>query len=256
MGAADDPARARDDLPKKADLFKARMARWGKDIRESDRDRAKEVIHAFLKEKVTQGLVRNREDVLSALKEQGLNINREGRDYISVIAPDSGMKMRFRGGFYARDWTPKAAPEEEAEEKKETARRNVARLQQDFERVIGKRAACNTKRYPAKWKQLPREEALLLPQFQEDTIHDRNRTNADAESETDGGELQRPADGLQHETGHAGGQTDADSDGTAHLEAIVQRCQRSVQQLADLVGDLEKRRIERERQSRPRMRMR
>ena len=101
----DDPARARDELPKKADLFKARMARWSKEIRESDRDRAKEVIHAFLKEKVTRGLVRNREDILSALKEQGLSINREGRDYISVIAPNSGMKIRFRGGFYARGWT-------------------------------------------------------------------------------------------------------------------------------------------------------
>ena len=123
----DDPARARDELPKKADLFKARMAKWGKEIRESDRDRAKEVIHAFLKEKVTRGLVRNREDILSALKEQGLSINREGRDYISVIAPNSGMKMRFRGGFYARDWTPKTAPpkvitEEESEEKKRKRR--------------------------------------------------------------------------------------------------------------------------------------
>ncbi len=68
----DDPARARDELPKKADLFKAQMVRWGKEIRESDRDRAKEVIHAFLKEKVTRGLVQNREDVLNALKEQGL----------------------------------------------------------------------------------------------------------------------------------------------------------------------------------------
>lgn len=192
-----------------------------------------------------------------ALKEQGLSINREGRDYISVIAPDSGMKMRFRGGFYARDWTPKAAPDEESEEKKkEAAQRNVARLQPDFARVIEKRAACNTKRYPAKWKQLPRKEALLLPQFQENPIYDRNRTDADAEPETDGGELQHPADSLQHETGHAGEQTDADSDGAAHPKAIVHRCQRSVQQLADLVGDLEKRRIERERQSLPRMRMR
>ena len=253
----DDPARARDELPKKADLFKARMARWGKEIRESDRDRAKEAIHAFLKEKVTQGLVQNRDDVLNSLKEQGLHINREGKDYISVIAPDSGMKMRFRGGFYSRNWTPKAAPEEESEErKKETARRMVARLQPVFERVVEKRAACNTKRYPAKWSQLPREEVLLLPQLQEDTIHDRNRTDADAEPETDGGDLQRPADGLQHATGHAGGQADADTDGTAHLEAIVQRCQRSVQQLADLVDDLEKRRIARERQNRPRRRMR
>ena len=258
----DDPARARDELPKKADLFRARMARWGREIRESDRDRAKEAIHAFLKEKVTQGLVRNREDVLNALKEQGLRINREGWDYISVIAPNSGMKMRFKGGFYASAWTPKVAPpkadlEEEPEEKKrETARRMVARLQQDFERVIEKRAACNTKRYPAKWTQLPDEEALLLPQLQEDTLHDRNRTDADAEPETDGGELQRPDDGLRHEDGRTGGQANADSDGTSHLEAIVQRCQRSVRQLADLVGDLEKRRIARERQSRPRMRIR
>ena len=253
----DDPARARDELPKKADLFKVRMERWGREIRESDRDRAKEVIHAFLKEKVTQGLVRNREDILNALKEQGLSINRDGRDYISVIAPNSGMKMRFRGGFYARDWTPKAAPEEESEEKKkETVQRNVARLQQDFERVIEKRTACNIKRYPAKWKQLPDEEALFLPRIQEDTLHDRNRTDAGAKPETDGGELQRPADGPQHETGYAGRQANADSDGTAHLEAIVQRCQRSVRQLADLVDDLEKRRIARERQSRPRMRIR
>lgn len=186
-----------------------------------------------------------------------MGINREGRDYISVIAPNSGMKMRFRGGFYARDWTPKAAPEEESEEKKkETEQHNIVRLQQDFERVIEKRTACNIKRYPAKWKQLPHEEALLLPQLQEETIHDRNRTDADAKPETDGGELQRPADSPQHETGHAGGQADVDSDGTSHLEAIVQRCQRSVQQLADLVGDLEKRRIARERQNRPRRRMR
>lgn len=253
----DDPARTRDELPKKADLFKARMARWGKEIHESEHDRAKEVIHAFLKEKVTQGLVRNREEVLSALKEQRLRINREGRDYISVIAPDSGMKMRFRGGFYARGWTPKVAQgEESAEKKKETARRMVARLQPAFERVIEKRAACNIKRYPAKWREFPDEEVLLLPQLQEDTIHDRNRTDADAEFETDGGELQRPADSLQHEAGHAGGQADADSDGIASLETIVHRCQRSVQQLADLVGDLEKRRIERERQNRPRRQMR
>lgn len=251
----DDLARAREELPKKADLFKARMARWGKEIRESDRDRAKEVIHAFLKEKVAQGLARDRTDILNALKEQGLRINREGRDYISVIAPDNGMKMRFKGGFYARDWTPKTAQKEESgEQKQETTRRMIARLQQDFERVFEKRAACNSKRYPAKWKQFPREEALILPQLQDDT-NDRYRTTVNAESETDGRELQRPTDGLQYETERAGRKTDADSGGIAELETIVHRCQRSVRQFADLVSDLEKQRIERE-QHRPRRRMR
>ena len=35
-----------------------------------------------------------------------------------------------------------------------------------------------------------------MPRILEDTLHDRNRTDADAKPETDGGELQRPADGL------------------------------------------------------------
>ena len=33
------------------------MKKWGREIRENDRDRAKEVIHDFLREKVAQGLV-------------------------------------------------------------------------------------------------------------------------------------------------------------------------------------------------------
>jgi hypothetical protein len=48
----DDPAREREKLPKKADLFKARLERWGKEIKESERDRAKEALHAYLKEKI------------------------------------------------------------------------------------------------------------------------------------------------------------------------------------------------------------
>jgi hypothetical protein len=45
-------------LPKKADLFKARLIRRGKEITESYRDRAKKAIHAYLKALIAQGLVR------------------------------------------------------------------------------------------------------------------------------------------------------------------------------------------------------
>ena len=75
------------------------MARWGKEVRESDRDRAKETIHAMLKAKIEQGLVRNREDILNALRESGMEINRAGKDYISVKMPDNGLKLRFKGGI-------------------------------------------------------------------------------------------------------------------------------------------------------------
>ncbi|MFR0876413.1 MAG: hypothetical protein ACLSHC_18905 [Bilophila wadsworthia] len=114
----------------------------------------------------------------------------------------------------------------------------VARLQQDFERVIEKRTACNTKRYPGKWKQLPDEEALLLPRIQEDILHDRNGTDADAEPETDGGELQHPADGLRHEDRRTGGQTMLIQTELRTLKRLFNDVS-SVQQLADLVGDLE-----------------
>lgn len=251
----DDPARAREDLPKKADLFKARMARWGKEIRESDRDRAKETIHAYLKAKIAQGLVRNRADILAAMREAGYAVNRAGKDYISVRT-ENGDKLRFKGGIYREEWTPRAVIEEESEEEhRETARKQVARLEPEFERVITKRASCNRKRYPAKWAASEAEHTLTLPQPKKETDHDRNGTDVEPDIETAGRKLQRQADGVQPEAGNPGREPDAFADGTARFEEIVQRCQRSVQQFADLVGEIEKRRVEREATA-PRMRMR
>lgn len=253
----DDPARAREDLPKKADLFKARMARWGKEIRESDRDRAKETIHAVLKARIEQGLVRNREDILNALRESGMEINRASRDYISVKMPDNGLKLRFKGGIYAEGWTPKVPQPEESEAEKARKRKNMLiRLEAEFQRVVQKRSRTNRKRYPVKWEPIEARDMLVLPEL-EDIDHDRNRTDALTEFETDGRPQQRQTDRVQHSPEHTGGKNHAAPDGTAHFEEIVQRCRHSVQQLAVLVADLEKRRIEREQSYHaPRMRMR
>ena len=50
---------------------------------------------------------------------------------------------------------------------------------------------------------------------------------------------------------------DASCGGSAQFEKIVQRCRSGVQQLADLVAEIEKRRIAQERErSSPRIRMR
>ena len=253
----DDPARAREELPKKADLFKARMARWGKEVRESDRDRAKETIHAMLKAKIEQGLVRNREDILNALRESGMEISRAGKDYISVKMPDNGLKLRFKGGIYTQGWTPKLPQPEESEEEKARKRKNMLiRLEAEFQQVVQKRVRINTKRYPVRWAPIEAKDMLVLPE-PEEVDHDRNRTDAVAVSEADGRKQQRQTDRVQHSPEHAGGKNHAAPDGSAHFEEIVRRCQRSVQQLADLVAELEKERIEREQSYQaPRMRMR
>ncbi|MDR3237488.1 MAG: hypothetical protein LBT84_03205 [Spirochaetia bacterium] len=192
-------------------------------------------------------MIRDRKELVAALRDADLEINREGKDYISVKDPVSGQKLRFKGGIYAEAWTPKAAkdPKEETEQaRREETLRTVARLEQELERVLEKRMNCNHKRYPAKWVNeanfllsLPKKEALS---------HDRDGTDAEPDPETDGGKLHRQTDGLQHPSGKAEGKPDAFTDGITSFEEIVQRCKRSVHELADIVGKIEKRRVERE----------
>ncbi len=249
----DDPAREREKLPDKADLFKARMERWGKAVRESESDRAKEAIHAYIKEKVGQGLVSDRAGVLAALKEAGLSINRAGKDYISVKDPESGKKLRLKGAFYREGWTPrKAEPDESEEEKQEKTRKIIVRLENDLERVLEKRGNYNKKRYPPRWMHIEQQHRLVLPEKQEMPDHDGNGKDTQSVFDPPGAEYQRPVDALRHEAEDAGGQPDASPIGTADAEALVQRCQRCVRELADALGEIEKRRIEEQQAPAPR----
>jgi hypothetical protein len=253
----DDPARARENPPKKADLFKARLERWGKEVKESEYDKAREAIHAYLKEKIVQGLVSDRAGILAALKEAGLSINRAGKDYISVKDPESGKKLRFKGTIYREGWTPRSAePEENEEEGREKTRKIIARLEQDLVRVWEKRGNYNSKRYPAKWPDIEQQLRLVLPEKQETLNHDGIGKDAQSVFDPVGAELQRPAGDLRPEAENPGGQPDASPDGIADLETLVQRCQRSVRELADRVAEIEKRRVEREVAPAPRIRMR
>jgi hypothetical protein len=252
----DDPAREREILPKKADLFKARLERWGKELKESERDRAKEAIHAYLKEKIGQGLVSDRAGILAALEEVGLSINRAGKDYISVKDPENGKRLRFKGAIYRVGWTPKTAePEESEEERLEKTRKLIARLEQELVRVLEKRSDCNRRRYPSKWLDREQQSRLVLPEKQEALDHDRNGKDAQSVFDPPGAELQRTAGNLRPQAENPGGQPDASPGGLADAETLVQRCQRSVRELAGHLGEIEKRRIEQEAPA-PRMRMR
>jgi hypothetical protein len=251
----DDPARAREDVPKKADLFKARMERWGKAITESEYDKAKGAIHAYLKEKIVQGLVSDRAGILAALQEAGLSINRAGKDYISVKDPESGKKLRMKGAFYRGGWTPRTIePDEDEEEKREKPRKTIARLEHDLARVLEQRGNYNKKRYPPRWMHSEQQLRLTLPEKKE-AHHDRNGTDAQSVFDPPGAELQRAAGNIRSADEKPGGQPDASPVRVEDIEALIQRCQRSVRELADHLGEIEKRRIEQEAPT-PRMRMR
>ncbi|MDL2286649.1 relaxase/mobilization nuclease domain-containing protein [Desulfococcaceae bacterium OttesenSCG-928-F15] len=166
----DDPARARLHTPEHADLHNARLLRWGKTPSKDDRAAAKEAIHSYMQANIEQGLVRSREDVLQALAGAGLEINRTGKDYITVKDPESGEKLRLKGGIYAEHWKLELADREiEGQNRAGTAGdgnfdpTTVRHLESEFARIVEKRAQYNRGRYPAPAHQLGAERDFTLP---------------------------------------------------------------------------------------------
>lgn len=171
----DDPARARLHTPEHADLQKARFTRWGKTPGKDDRTEAKEAITAYLKAGIEQGHINNRADVLQALTEAGLEINRAGKDYLTVKDPESGEKLRLKGGIYAEQWNfvEFAGRAHEGQDRAGTAgnrKSDPATIQQlatELERIIEKRAQYNRGRYPVPTLSLGKErgEPLRHPEL-------------------------------------------------------------------------------------------
>ncbi len=101
----DDPTRARLYVPEQADLNNARLIRWGKTpLKKEEREQAKETLHSYIIQQIEQGKIKNRTDIIQALQDIGLQINRQGKDYITVIEPNSKEKLRLKGAMYAEQF--------------------------------------------------------------------------------------------------------------------------------------------------------
>ena len=166
----DDPARTRLHTPEHADLHKARLLRWGKTPGKDDRADAKEAIHEYLRERIERGAVASRADMLTALREAGLEINRAGKDYITIKDPESGEKLRLKGGIYAEHWKFELAGRENENQDRAGAAgigksdpETVRRLEQELERVVEKRAQYNRNRYPGATLQPGAKRDFTLP---------------------------------------------------------------------------------------------
>lgn len=152
----DDSTRTRLYTPAHTDLHRARLLRWGKTPKPDDRTAAKDAIHEYMQAKVEQGQASTRAEVLTALQEAGLEINRIGKNYISVKDPDSGEKLRLKGGMYAEHWnfgfflgrTVENEGRTGAAGNGEPDPTTIQRLERELTAVIAKRAEYNRSRYP------------------------------------------------------------------------------------------------------------
>ena len=239
----DDPTRARDFLPDKADLLHAQTAHWNREIKSSNRDEAKVIITELLKNRLAQGDIKSREDVLRNLREEGLHISRAGKDYIGMIVPESGLKIRLKGGIFAETWKPKEQSfEEEVRPVKQELPKRLASLEEELERVLEKRKRINRKRYPARWPEQTENR-------KDSIIHERNRTPAYRGAEKDG--IGEPAErqGLFQPSAPAGGSDASPERRSGRTAELLRRCWEAVRELTELIAQAERRKREREEDS-------
>ena len=95
----DDARRARDvSLPAHIAKLKADGARKGKALQQDMR----EAITERVKREVAAGRITGQDSIVRFLKGEGFTLNRQGKDYISVIEPSGGTKIRLKGVPYSQ----------------------------------------------------------------------------------------------------------------------------------------------------------
>ena len=98
----DDPARARAQQPGHRAYIEASKLRAGLE-QEAD---PRKLIRDYLVQRVEHGAIKGRADVVSALEEVGLDVPRQGKDYLTARDPDTGKRWRLKGELYERDFHP------------------------------------------------------------------------------------------------------------------------------------------------------
>lgn len=167
----DDPLRARPWQPGKRSSITAARVRAGLAV-EPD---TKKVLAEMLLDRVARKQVKNRDDVLAALKEFG-DITRAGDDYISVKLPTLNKAVRLRGTLFQRDFdaatfaAPVPSPNRTDQlraadidlEEEEAAR-------QRFVAAIARRSAVNQHRYRITPRRAARNRTTELTQLTQAT---------------------------------------------------------------------------------------
>lgn len=147
----DDPERARAYKPAHTDLARARDIRWGKTTPNNTNADPRKLIHDYIAQRIEAGIVTNRAELVQSLHEAGLSTPRTGKNYITVMDPDSWTRFRMKGGIYSEHWRfENQAPGQDQRGPQNLGTNNAERIRElaaQLKRVIKKRAEYNQGRY-------------------------------------------------------------------------------------------------------------
>lgn len=147
----DDPERARAYKPAHTDLARARDIRWSKASPDEFKEDPRKLVHEYIAQRIAAGIVTNRAELVLSLHEVGLETPRLGKDYLTVMDPESRTRIRMKGGVYCEHWRlEKQTPSQNQRGSRDTGADRVRRIREltaQLERVIEKRAGYNRDRY-------------------------------------------------------------------------------------------------------------
>jgi hypothetical protein len=73
----------------------------------------KQQLTDYITKRIEAELITNRDDIISSFTELGLEIPRQGKNYITVVDPETKNRYRLTGGIYGASWRLGGQPEKE-----------------------------------------------------------------------------------------------------------------------------------------------
>jgi hypothetical protein len=87
--------------------YVAKLAAQAKRLGQSAKADIRQTITERLEEKALKGAIKNRADVVNSLKEQGFTISRAGINYLTIVRPDTGERVRLKGNIFREHFSPR-----------------------------------------------------------------------------------------------------------------------------------------------------
>ncbi len=116
----DDPARKRIYSRGYIALIDAESQRAGQEAAPDPKKQLTE----YITKRIEAGLVTNRDHIINSFAELGLEIPRQGKNYITVKNPEDNQRYRLKGGIYEASWRLGGQPEKENRSGEQTLRGN------------------------------------------------------------------------------------------------------------------------------------
>ena len=80
----------------------------------------KKQLTEYITQRIEAGLIVNRDDIIKSFTELGLDVPRQGKNYITVLNPEDNQRYRLKGGIYEASWRLGGQPEKENRNQQQT----------------------------------------------------------------------------------------------------------------------------------------